>query len=216
MRLFHWKSSPQGCKVLALAQALGIKDKIEIIALHPWEKNAQLHKYNPLNKIPTLITDDDQIIYDSPVICEYLTSSVKDNKMIPAGGHQRWEILKYQALADGIMESATLCVFEQTVRPKHLQSDQWVQWQSQKVSTSLDTLENVVDSFFKDQELNLAHIATVIALHYLSLRFKRESWHGTRPKLTKWYDQTKEIAAIADNMPNDAEWLPEQMNLIIE
>ena len=39
---------------------------------------------NPLSKIPTLVLDDGTVLYNSPVICEYLDSLHAGRKLVPA------------------------------------------------------------------------------------------------------------------------------------
>ncbi len=63
-----------------------------------------LLEFNPLSKVPTLITDDGAVLYDSPVICEYLDSVGSAPKLFPAAGPARWKAIAQQALGDGILE----------------------------------------------------------------------------------------------------------------
>ena len=55
--------------------------------------HAELMQDNPLSKIPTLVLDDGTVIYDSPVICEYLDTlrTARQNcfRPIPRRGSRR-------------------------------------------------------------------------------------------------------------------------------
>src|SRR3954452_2785519 len=107
MKLRHNPASPYVRKVMVVAHELGLADKIELLstAVSPVESNAALAAENPLMKIPALTTDDGQVLFDSPVICEYLDSLAGGGKVFPASGKARWTALCQQALGDGILGS---------------------------------------------------------------------------------------------------------------
>ena len=102
MKLFYSPASEYVRKVVATAMECGLLDRIELI-----NGRDDLPKHNPLRKIPTLLTDEGRAIVDSPVICEYL-DRLAGGKLIPADGEARWTALTREAIADGIMESATM------------------------------------------------------------------------------------------------------------
>ena len=98
MKLAYSAASPYVRKVNACAIARGIDGKIE-----RWKvgtTDPTLLPFNPLSKVPTLITDDGVCLYDSPVICEYLDSIGDAPKLFPAPGPARWKALCQQALGD--------------------------------------------------------------------------------------------------------------------
>src|SRR6185437_4887670 len=125
MKLRHNPSSPYVRKVMVVAHELGLAGRIELLstAVSPVETNATLAAENPLMKIPALTTDDGQVLFDSPVICEYL-DSVAGGKLFPAVGPARWTALRQQALGDGILDALILCRYE-TTRPE---DKRWTGW----------------------------------------------------------------------------------------
>src|SRR3954470_24384747 len=120
MKLRHNPASPYVRKVMVVAHELGLADKIELLstAVSPVESNAALAAENPLVKIPALTTDDGQVLFDSPVICEYLDSLAGGGKVFPASGKARWTALCQQALGDGILDALILCRYEIAARPE--------------------------------------------------------------------------------------------------
>ena len=68
MKLYYSATSPYVRKVNMCAIEMGLDDKLERILTNPWEKDDGLLADNPLSKVPTLITDDGMVLYDSPVI----------------------------------------------------------------------------------------------------------------------------------------------------
>ena len=184
MKLYFSPTSPFVRKVRATAHELGLSDGIELISisLSPVSPHEGLRSSNPLGKMPALILEDGSALYDSPVICEYLDTLAGGNRIFPAAGAARWTALRRQALADGIMDAAVLTRYEEAVRPKELRWQDWADGQFLKVRTALDVLEseNLSDAF------DIGTISIACALSYLDLRFAREGWRTSRPRLAAW------------------------------
>lgn len=117
MKLYYAPASPFVRKVNIFAMEVGLDKQIEWIITNPWQEEDKLTAENPLSKIPTLITDDGKVLYDSRVICEYLDSLHNGKKLIPAEDAQRWATLRLQAHADGILDSGIIRFMEKNVVP---------------------------------------------------------------------------------------------------
>src|SRR5664279_571694 len=113
MKILYSAASPFVRKCLVAAHELGQAGRIELVpaAAHPVNRDPSIVAHNPLGKVPTLITDDGAVLYDSRVICEYL-NALGDGGLIPREGPQRWQVLTAQSLADGIMDAAVLTRYE--------------------------------------------------------------------------------------------------------
>jgi glutathione S-transferase len=199
MQLYFNPASPFVRKVRVTAHELGLSGKIELtsIALTPVSPHDGVRSSNPLGKIPALITDDGTVLYDSPVICEYLDALAGGNRIFPAAGPARWTALRRQALADGIMDAAVLTRYEQAIRPKELRWEAWVEGQLLKVRTALDALEheNLEGAF------DIGTISIACALGYLDLRFASEGWRTSRPRLAAWLASVSQRPSLAVTIP---------------
>ncbi len=199
MQLYFNPASPFVRKVRVAAHELGLSGRIELtsVTLSPVSPHDGVRSSNPLGKIPALITDDGMVLYDSPVICEYLDALAGGNRLFPAAGAARWTALRRQALADGIMDAAVLTRYEQAVRPKELRWEAWVGGQLLKVRTALDALEHEnLEGVF-----DIGTIAVACALGYLDLRFAAESWRTGRPRLAAWLGAFSERPSLAATVP---------------
>ena len=136
MKLYTWPTSPFGAKVWAVAIAAGLDDSITKVLYHPWQTDPELSKLNPLNKIPVLITQENETLYDSPVICEYLIEQSGKKELL----ENKWCNLRWQALADGIMDAGVLVRYETYFRPGHLQCKDWLNRQLSAIHRGLDIL----------------------------------------------------------------------------
>jgi len=188
MRLHHSSRSPYARKVVVLAHEAGITAQIELVAASasPVALNDGLISDNPLGKIPCLVTQGGEALYDSRVICEYLDSLHAGHKLFPHEGPARWVALRRQALADGICDASLLARYETFLRPKDRQWDDWLSGQTQKVHRALDALEREVQSFAVLPDIG--QIAAAVALGYRNFRFAEDDWRTPRPKLAAWYE----------------------------
>ncbi len=185
MKLRYSPFSPYARKVAVVAIEVGLDARLDRINTIPNDAAGDLKKDNPLGKVPVLLTDDGEALYDSPVICEYLDSHAMGAKVFPEAGRERWRALRLQALADGVMDAALLCR-EESRRPPDRQYPDWVSRQKSKVNQALDDLEKRVGEL--DGKLTIGQIAVGCALGYLDFRFAADDWRKARPKLAKWYE----------------------------
>ncbi len=121
MKIFFSPASPFVRKCMVVAHELGIADRIEKLpsAAGPVKRDATIIPKNPLGQVPTFITDDGQVLFDSRVICEYLNAT-QSGKLFPADGAARWARLTELALADGMTGAALLARYESVLRPEAL------------------------------------------------------------------------------------------------
>lgn len=195
MKLFTSPTSPFVRKCLVCAEELGLRARLDLVPAmpHPVNRDRSLIAFNPLGKIPTLITDEGRALFDSRVICEYFDvlagsalpgQPARSGGLIPAGA-QRWSVLCLQALADGVMDAAVLCRYEAAARPEALRWSDWTVGQLDKVNCSLDEFERLAPAFA--DRVDLGTISVGCALGYLDLRFDGIGWRNLRPALAKWF-----------------------------
>lgn len=194
MKLRSAPPSPFGRKVKLAAAILGLSDRITIV---PADTNAdeELRKQNPLSKIPVLVLDNGQTLFDSRVILEYLDHLAGGGRILPREAEPRFAALRLQALCDGIMDASILRVYEARYRPAELQHAPWLDMQAGKVMRGLAALE--ADTPSLDAIPNVGQIALACALGYQDLRFKGE-WRASHPKLVAWLDRfASQVPAFA-------------------
>lgn len=186
MKLYHSPTSPYVRKVMVTVIECGLDSLIETVttSVPPTQPNRDLSRDNPLAKLPTLVTDEGEVLYDSRVICEYLDSLHPGPRLIPAAGRERWQVLRWQAMADGISDAGLLCRYEAALRPEDKRSAEWVAGQTTKVNQGLDMAE--ADGALKSAPLNLGQIALACAIG--RMEFAGDAIRAGRPRLFQWYD----------------------------
>ena len=174
--------SPFGRKVKIAAALLGLSDRVTIEKADTTDPNDPLRAQNPLGKIPTLILESGETLYDSRVIVEYLDALAGGGRLIPVGWG-RFEVLRQQALADGVMDAAILQSYETRWRPEERREARWLDHQRGKVERSLATAEASLST--PPQSFHIGHVALACALGYLDLRFEGR-WRQAHPRLVAW------------------------------
>lgn len=197
MKLRYSPTSPYVRKVTVTIQELGLDDKVDRVATTPWDAKTDLGQVNPLGKIPALVADDGTVLYDSPVICEYLDALV-GGRLLPPGGPDRWTALRRQALADGLMDAAILARLE-SQRPEGERSAGWIDRQKAAIARSLDALE--AEAADLAGPLTLGHVAIGCALGYLDFRFAADQWRNGHPLLADWYRGFASRPSMASTVP---------------
>jgi glutathione S-transferase len=176
----------------------------EFVVDNPNDAASRVSDFNPLGKIPVLITDDGANIYDSSVIVEYLDTVSPVGRLIPEPGRQRIQVKRWEALADGLMEAAVLSVLEAR-RPAEQQSRDWVERQGRKVSQGLKAASQDLGekTWCAGDSYTLADIALGCALGYLNFRFPGLDWRAQYPNLKRHAGKLFKRAPFAATEPRD-------------
>jgi glutathione S-transferase len=187
--------SPFGRKVKIAAHLLNLYHEIEIIPANTMDPQDALRHQNPLGKIPALIMESGDVLYDSRVIIEYLDGRAGGGVILPKGA-QRFPVLTAQALADGIMDAAILQIYETRWREEPHRHEGWLAHQNEKVQRGLRYFENHLPELTPHPQADA--IALACALGYLDLRFNG-MWREHHPNLVKWLESfAKAVPAFAE------------------
>src|SRR5262249_50302185 len=131
---------------------------------------------NPLRKIPALVTDGGETIFDSTVICEYLDMLAGGGILVPRDGPRRWRVLTDHALAQGMCESIILIRYETWLRPESVRWNVWVDDHWDKIHSGLSWFERNEGELA--MPINLAQLALGSLLGYVDFRWPDQGWRG--------------------------------------
>jgi glutathione S-transferase len=182
----HWSPrSPFVRKVMIVAHEHGLVDRVDCVRTVAalTSPHVELMRDNPLSKIPTLVLDDGSVIYDSPVICEYLDGLGAGPKLFPADVKARLVALRRQALGDGFLDLLVLARNErQRAQPSEAHRNS-VAVRTAAVLRSLDQEAGALAA----AAFGIGHIAIGCALSYLDFRFAEEPWRKQHPRIASWH-----------------------------
>jgi len=159
----------------------------------PWADDTKTPASNPLGKVPCLVLDGGEAVFDSRVIVEYLDTLSPVGKLIPPSGHPRVEVKIWEALADGLLDAAILARNEATwpERAETERSQAWINRQMGKVDSALAVMSRgLADKTWclDGPQLTLADIAVGCALAWLTFRYPDLDWRSRHPNLAHLLD----------------------------
>ncbi len=202
MKLHISPSSPYVRKVRVAVRELDLEDRVEEVTTIPWDEDAHAATGSPTGKVPTLVTDDGGILFDSPVICEYLDSLGGRMPLFPPAGPARWAALRRQALADAMLDAMIARRVEGN-RPGDADSAYWIDRHRSAVQRCIDEMERTLPDAGKP--FDIGDIASAVALAQILFRFGDEDWRLGRPRLASWFEETMLRPSLAGTRPVDHE-----------
>jgi glutathione S-transferase len=203
MKLIGSHASPYVRKVrIALAEK---RIEYDFVLDNPHAHDSVAAQYNPLGKIPVLVTDDGTPVYDSSVIVEYLDMVSPVGRLIPEAGRARVQAKRWEALADGLLEAAVLVVVEKR-RPVSRQSKDWIERQMSKVARALSNASHDLGErgWCAGEGFGLADLSLGCALGYLDFRFPDLDWRVPYPNLARHAEKLFRRPPFLATSPQDA------------
>ena len=203
MKLLYTVNSPYARKVRVVAAEKHIEVDVEAVDLS--DPNCVVKNFNPLGKVPALILDDGEVLYDSRVIVEYLDNRTPLAHLIPrAQGAKIW-VRRWEALADGICDAAIAAILESR-KAEHIQDAAFITKQMSKVMRGLETmnLDLTKKTWCVEETFSLADIAVGCLLGYLNLRFTSLTWQTHYPNLAKHFASMQKRSSFKDTAPPEA------------
>lgn len=182
MRLLGSTTSPYARKARLVLLEKGLPH--EFVVSPPREPGSEVPRLNPLGRIPTLVLDDGTCVFDSPVICEYLDTLNDTPVLIPRDPLARMRVRRWEALADGILDSAVAARIEALRAPEHRDPAVLV-LHGNAVTRALVHAAAALGpaGWCEGGALSLADLALVSALLYLDLRQPERDWRRDHPGL---------------------------------
>ena len=203
MKLIGSSTSPYARKVrIVMAEK---KLDYRFVEENVWATDTRISADNPLGKVPCLVMDGAEAMFDSRVIVEYLDTLSPVGKLIPQSGRERAEVKTWEALADGLVDAAILVRLERTYvgRTDAQRSQQWIERQLGKVHASLAAMSKGLaeKAFCSGIHFSLADIAVGCALGWLAFRFPEIAWGDDYPNLARLNGKLATRTSFADTAP---------------
>ena len=170
-----------------------------------WAAGTTIGTSNPLGKVPCLVLEGGEAVFDSRVIVEYLDTLSPVGKMIPPPGRERAEVKTWEALADGLLDAAILARLESTWagRTEAQRSQAWIDRQLGKVQACLKAISQGLGDkpFCSGIHLSLSDIAVGCALGYMEFRFPQIDWRAEHTNLARLHDKLTQRQSFIDTKP---------------
>jgi glutathione S-transferase len=204
MKLIGALTSPYARKVrIVMAEK---KLDYQFVQEDVWAASTKIHESNPLGKVPCLVMEGGEALFDSRVIVEYLDTLSPVGKLIPTMGREKAEVKTWEALADGLCDAAILARLEATWagRADAQRSQAWIDRQMGKIYASLKAMSQGLGerNFCAGTHFSLADVAVGCALGYLDFRFPQIDWRDAYPSLVRLSDKLATRPSFVETKPN--------------
>lgn len=195
MKLYGSLTSPYVRKVRAFAVERGIA--LEFVTEGPRDAAGNVARLNPLGKVPLLVRDDGEVLFDSPFIIDFL-DGLQGRPSIPAQGEARWRRQRWHALAQGICDAVVARLME-TRREAPQRDAALIAHQEGKVAAALAFAEGRAGGgeSLEDGAFGAAEIALAVALEYIDLRYAH-GWRPGHPRLASWLSRCAERPCLRE------------------
>ena len=199
-RLISATPSPYARKVRIALTEKAIP--FELITEVPWDSTTATPRYNPLEKLPILLLDDDRSVYESSFILEYLEAKHPLPALLPVDVDERLAARKFEVLCDGVCDAVVLTFFERR-RPASCQSKDWSARQRRKIEGGVREMARLVGDrqWAVGDTFGLGDIAVGTVLAYLGVRFAEFDWRALYPALAKYCDRMEQRPSFASSRP---------------
>lgn len=203
MKLIGAVTSPYARKVrIVMAEK---KLDYQFVLEDVWSASTQISDSNPLGKVPCLVMEGGEALFDSRVIVEYLDTLSPVGKLIPTNGREKAEVKTWEALADGLCDAAILARLEATWagRTDKQRSQAWIDRQMGKIAASLKAMSQGLGErpFCTGIHFSLADVAVGCALGYLDFRFAQIDWRADYANLAKLSEKLAVRQSFVDTKP---------------
>jgi glutathione S-transferase len=179
------------------------KIECELVLEDVWASSTKIHDFNPLGKVPCLVLDDGEAVFDSRVICEFVDTLTPVGKLLPQERRERTAVRCWEALADGMLDAAVLMRLEGVLREEAHRSDAWIARQRHKIDDGLRAMARGINSnqWCSANRFTLADIACGCALGYLDFRLPNIDWRAEHPALDKYFARLSQRQSFIDTVP---------------
>ena len=198
LKLIGSYTSPYVRKVRILLSEKNIP--YEFVLDDVWSTQPHVVQLNPLGQVPCVVLATGETLTDSRSIGEYL------EWIAPSNAHdemaQRFAILKWQALAEGLIDTAVKYRVEQ-IRPESVQWQDWFLRQKGKLERCFRVLDThlATQNWLANNQYSIADLTLQCALNFIDFRMSDWHWRADFPNLKRFEAQLASTPIYQETLP---------------
>jgi glutathione S-transferase len=171
-----------------------------------WTDLAQVRAANPVGRVPALILDSGETLFDSNAILDYLDHAVAPERaLIPLHEPQRHEVLRIIACAMGALEKVVAALYEQTMRPPEKWHDPWIEHNEAQARSGLAWLEALNQQpWLAGARLTQADVTTAVMFTFTRIVNPGLVPEGAYPNLDKLTERCEALPEFVATAPVSA------------
>ncbi|NVJ60687.1 MAG: glutathione S-transferase N-terminal domain-containing protein [Gammaproteobacteria bacterium] len=172
MKLYYSNASPYARTAQVVLREIAI-DNAELdpqvieVPTHPFDNEPEFLTANPLGKVPCLILESGQSVFDSEVICQYLDAKFNHGKFWQPIAND-WQLRCIYSEISGLLDLAVALRQEKMREAESLRSDFWWSRFESGLSRGMQWLTKRITEV--PESINLININLICLMDYLSFR----------------------------------------------
>jgi glutathione S-transferase len=168
-----------------------------------WAELEAVQALNPVGRVPALILDDGEILFESALILDHLDEVAGPARALtPTSGPRRRQVLRLAGLSVAITEKAVAVVYERSWRPAEKQHAPWIERCHGQAAAGLAALEAIVrDAWLMGEEMAAADVAAGVMYDFIRLAVPELLPQGRYPNLDGFAKRCAEVKAFAETQP---------------
>lgn len=199
-RLISATPSPYARKVrIQLAEK---KIPFELITEVPWNNDTKTPQFNPLEKLPVLICDNGETVYESRYVNEWVEMQHPEPPLMPKEKNDVLLAKRFEILADGICDACVL-VFWERARADAARSEEWTTRQLRKRDGGMREISRLLGDkvYCLGNNFSLADIAIGSMLGWLRVRMPEYEWREALTNLARLQDRLETRPSFRETVP---------------
>ncbi|MDR5874191.1 glutathione S-transferase family protein [Vreelandella gomseomensis] len=195
MQLYLNATSPYARVARVCLYEKQLIERTELCWCDPWAADSELLQITPLSRIPTLVTDDGDVLTESLLIALYLDAQGEGESLLP---HKTYaETLALAGLGHGLTDAAFNVVIGRKHNGHEVDTTVLGSRRLKAIERTLATLDAHPSVLTGNAERTLGAITVAVALCYLSFRLPAFDWPNRFPTLQAWHAKVVECESFA-------------------
>ena len=168
-----------------------------------WRNLKDVRAANPVGRVPALILDSGESLFDSAAILDYLDQLVgPDRALVPAHEPARHEALRIVACALGVLEKVVAALYEQTMHPPEKVHPPWIAHNESQATFGFEWLEaRVASPWLAGAKISQPDVTTVVTYDFTRIVNPLLVPEGRYPNLEQLAARCNDVPAFAETRP---------------
>ena len=168
-----------------------------------WRNLQEVRAVNPVGRVPALILDSGEGLFDSSAILDYLDQIAgPDRALIPPREPERHQVLRVVACALGALEKVVAALYEQTMHPPGKVHQPWIVHNEGQALSGLEWLAAIAASpWLAGARLTQADVTTVVMYDFARIVNPRLIADGRYPSIEQLAARCNDLPAFAETRP---------------
>jgi glutathione S-transferase len=171
-----------------------------------WTHLLDVRAVNPVGRIPALILDSGEALFDSVAVLDYLDQLAgPERALVPMNEPERHEVLRVVACAMGALEKIVAALYEHTMHPPEKVHQPWVAHNEDQAQSGLAWLDaRAREHWLAVGRLTQADITTTAMFDFARIVNPALVSVGRYPRLEHLSAQCNALPAFAKTQPKSS------------